>query len=112
MTVRSDQDNIVLYQTYDGETRLEVHLEQETVWLSQRQMADLFDVKVPAISKHVRNIITSGELDAEATVSKMERVRREGERESGTQYPFNLYMEFFDCLISSWNARHFNRSND
>ena len=75
-----EQNEILLYQTADGKTRLDVQLDHETVWLNQRQMADLFDVKVPAISKHVRNIIDSGELKTEATVSKMERVRREGGR--------------------------------
>ncbi|NVN93040.1 MAG: hypothetical protein HXX11_20935 [Desulfuromonadales bacterium] len=49
-------------------------------WLAQSQLADLFDVNVPAISKHVRNILASGELDALATVSNMERVQIEGER--------------------------------
>ena len=77
----SEQNDILLYQAEDGKTCLEVHLDHETVWLTQAQLADLFDVKVPAISKHVRNIFNAGELDAEATVSKMERVRREGRRE-------------------------------
>jgi hypothetical protein len=77
----SEQNDILLYQAEDGKTCLEVHLDHETVWLTQAQLADLFDVKVPAISKHVRNIFNAGELDAEATVSKMERVRHEGRRE-------------------------------
>ena len=83
---------VVLFQAEDGKTRLEVQLEHDTVWLTQKQMADLFDVNVPAISKHVSNIIASGEL-GEATVSKMENVRREGGRMvSRTQAVYNLDM--------------------
>ncbi|AMV70862.1 RhuM family protein [Desulfuromonas carbonis] len=88
-----EQNTILIYQANDGRTRLDVQLDHETVWLTQKQLADLFDVKVPAISKHVRNIIASGELAAEATVSKMERVRREGERSvSRAEVSYNLDM--------------------
>ncbi|PKN13106.1 MAG: cytochrome C biogenesis protein CycH [Deltaproteobacteria bacterium HGW-Deltaproteobacteria-4] len=89
----SEKGDIVIYQAETGATALEVHLDHDTVWLTQKQLADLFDVKVPAISKHVRNIVVSGELAAEATVSKMERVRREGERSvSRTEVAYNLDM--------------------
>ncbi len=74
-------DKIIIYQSADGKAALDVHLEQETVWLTQKQMAELFDVKVPAISKHVRNILDVGELDESATVSKMEKVQIEGGRQ-------------------------------
>jgi prophage maintenance system killer protein len=72
---------IVLYQADNGNTRLEVNLHGETLWLTQSQLAELFDVNVPAISKHVSNILASGELDASATVSRMEKVQREGGRQ-------------------------------
>ena len=55
-------------------------MEDETVWLTQAQIAELFGTEVPAISKHIRNIIRNGELEKEATVSKMEIVRLEGSR--------------------------------
>lgn len=87
-----DRGEVVLFQAEDGQTRLEVQLEHDTVWLTQKQMADLFDVNVPAISKHVSNIIASGEL-GEATVSKMENVRREGGRTvSRSQTVYSLDM--------------------
>jgi prophage maintenance system killer protein len=73
--------DVVIYQADDGHTSFQVHLDQETVWLSQSQLAELFDVNIPAISKHVRNILLANELNAEATVSKMERVHQEGERQ-------------------------------
>lgn len=75
-----DRGEIIIYQTADGETRLDVRMENDSVWLTQAQMAELFGTEVPAISKHVRNIFRSGELEREATVSKMEIVRQEGAR--------------------------------
>ena len=59
----SNADNeIIIYQP-DSTVKLEVRLENETVWLTQQQIADLFGVKQPAISKHLKNIFDSGELD-------------------------------------------------
>lgn len=74
-----EQGEIILYQP-DEAVKLEVRMENETVWLTQAQIAELFGTEVPAISKHIRNIIRSGELEKEATVSKMEIVRLEGSR--------------------------------
>jgi prophage maintenance system killer protein len=92
MTNHSTKE-IILYQSPDGSTRLEVNLYKDTVWLAQSQLAELFDVNVPAVSKHVRNILGSGELDASATVSKMERVQIEGGREvKRNQVLYNLDM--------------------
>jgi prophage maintenance system killer protein len=90
----SDNDNaVILYQAPDGSSSLEVRLDHETVWLAQSQLADLFDVNVPAISKHIRNILGSGELDTSATVSKMEKVQIEGERKvRRSQTLYNLDM--------------------
>lgn len=57
-----------------------VRVEHETLWLTQKQMAELFNVNVPAIAKHLANIFEEGELTEEATISKMEIVQTEGER--------------------------------
>ena len=53
---------IIIYQTPDGLTQLDVHLERDTVWLTQKQIAALFGTKRPAITKHLSNIYESGEL--------------------------------------------------
>ena len=79
-TTIAGDSSIMLYTTPDNTIRLEVKLEQETVWLTQKQMAALFDVKKAAISKHISNIYAQGELVPEATVSKMETVQMEGKR--------------------------------
>ena len=78
---------IVLYQPNES-VRLEVRLENDTVWLTQAQMAELFSVKVPAVSKHIKNIYEEGELESLSTVSKKEIVRKEGSREVRRQVDF------------------------
>jgi len=72
---------IILYQTEDGRNRIEVRLENETVWLTQQLMAELFKTTVPNISMHVRNIYADGELTSKATLKKFLTVRREGNRD-------------------------------
>ena len=75
----ASENQIVVYQPNET-VRLDVRLENETVWLTQLKIAELFGVQKAAISKHVRNIFASGELSRDATVSKMETVQVEGGR--------------------------------
>ncbi len=87
---------VILYEAPDGEVHLEVRLDRDSVWLSQEQMAALFDVQKAAVSKHLKNIFASGELERAATVSKMETVQHEGARRVSRQIEhFNL-----DAVIS------------
>ena len=74
------KSEIVLYQTEDGRTRLEVKLENETVWLTQNQMAELFQTTQQNISLHLQNLYEEGELTVEATHKEFLSVRREGKR--------------------------------
>ena len=78
---KNNLGDVVMYRTEDGKTALDVRLVNETVWLTQAQIADLFAVNVPAISKHVKNIYAVKELSRKATVSEMEIVRTEGKRQ-------------------------------
>ena len=72
---------ILLYNYDDNRVYDEVYFKDETFWLTQRSMAELFNVNVPAISKHLQNIYLEQELDEISTVSKMEIVRQEGSRQ-------------------------------
>jgi death-on-curing family protein len=84
---------ILIYKAKDGSQQLEVRLEQETVWLSQKQIAAVFGTEVPAINKHIKNILKDGELKTDATVSKMEIVQTEGKRKiARTVELYNLDM--------------------
>jgi len=60
---------LIIYQTEDGKTKIDVHMENETVWLSLDQMAELFQRDKSTISKHIKNIFAEGELTREAVVA-------------------------------------------
>ena len=88
------KDNqILLYETADGETRLEVLYEDESVWLSQRDMSALFQKTVPTVYAHIRNIYAEGELERESTIRKFLIVQIEGGREISREIDhYNLDM--------------------
>lgn len=75
-----NESNIVLYETEDGKINVDVILKDETIWLTQKSMSELFDVNSQAITKHLHNIFKEGELKKELTCSKMEQVQKEGNR--------------------------------
>lgn len=77
----SHQSNFLLYTAADGKVKVDVFIKDETVWLTQKAMAELFGVKIPAISKHLANIYETGELQQEATLSILETVQKEGQRQ-------------------------------
>jgi hypothetical protein len=92
----STKSSIILYQTEDGKTNIEVHLLDETVWLSQTQMSELFDKDKRTISEHINNIFKEGELDENSTVRKFRIVQIEGSRDITRQIDhYNL-----DVIIS------------
>jgi hypothetical protein len=64
------KSELILYQTEDNRTRIEVRLENETVWLTQAQMAELFQTTIPNVSMHIRNILAEGELQADSVVKE------------------------------------------
>ena len=76
----SGKGEMILYQTEDGKTRIEVKLQDETVWLTLSQMAELFQVDKSGISRHLKNIYGSGELKPEATIANFATVQNEGAR--------------------------------
>ena len=87
---------LLLYQTEDGQTRIEVRLVGETLWLTQNQMAELFQVDKSGISRHLDNIYETGELSREATVARYATVQQEGNR----QVSRDLECYNLDAIIS------------
>src|SRR3989338_1651093 len=80
----NDQDKnnqIIIYNTEDGETKIEVQMKDETVWLSQKQMAELFDCTIENIIFHLKNVFESAELSEKATTKDYLAVQKEGNRE-------------------------------
>ncbi len=93
MKNEDDSNNIIIYQSDDGETKINVKLENETVWLSQQQMALLFKTSRTNIVEHINNIYLEGELDKVSTCQNFRQVRKEGNREVSREIPFyNLDM--------------------
>lgn len=96
LTLRDQTTEFLLYTAPNGAIKVEVLLSNETIWLTQKRMAELFGVGVSAISKHLENIYESGELRREATVSVLETVQQEGTRQVKRKLEyFNL-----DAVIS------------
>lgn len=75
-----DKGQFLLYQTPDGDSRIEVKLQDDTVWLSLDQMAELFQRNKSTISRHIKNVLEEGELKEEATVANFATVQNEGSR--------------------------------
>ena len=75
-----DNSEIIIYQTYDGQTKIDVRMEEETVWLSQAQMAELFQTTKQNISLQINNAFAEGELESSATVKEYLTVQKEGGR--------------------------------
>lgn len=80
---KKEQNNsqLIIYQTETGETKIDVRFQDETVWLSQQLMAELFQTTIPNINMHIKNIFEDGELDRKATIKDFLIVRKEGERD-------------------------------
>ncbi|MBR6937908.1 MAG: virulence protein RhuM/Fic/DOC family protein [Prevotella sp.] len=88
-----EDNKIIIYQTEDGQTQIDVRLENETVWLTQTQMAELFQTNRTSIVRHINNIYKVEELDRESTCAKIAQVQIEGKRTVKRNIPyFNLDM--------------------
>lgn len=96
MDKNKSKGEIIIYTSEDGKILLDTKLENNTIWLTQKDMAELFGVKTPAINKHLNNIYQEGELSQDVTISILEIVQKEGKRNVKRQTAFyNL-----DAIIS------------
>ena len=92
----SGSGNILLYQTEDGQSKIEVTLSNDTVWLTADQMAELFQRNKSTISRHIKNVIESGELKADSTVAFFATIQNEGRR----KVERNITFYNLDMIIS------------
>jgi len=81
LTPKDETTDFLFYQSSEGNVKIEVFLHNENIWLTQKRMSELFDVGIPAISKHLENIYSEGELDKNSTLSILETVQKEGNRD-------------------------------
>lgn len=72
--------DVIIYKAANNETQVDIVFDNNTLWLNQKQIAEVFGTEVPAINKHIKNIVKESELQPEATISKMETVQIEGSR--------------------------------
>ncbi len=94
--MEENKSQIIIYQTENGETKLDVRFQDETVWLTQKLMAELFQTSVPNINMHLKNIFEEGELEEDRTIKEFLIVQHEGNREvKRKQVFYNL-----DAIIS------------
>jgi len=77
---RDEATDFLIYTSPEGDVKIEAFLHNENIWLTQKKISELFNVGIPAVSKHLDNIYSEGELDRSSTVSKMEIVQKEGDR--------------------------------
>ncbi len=80
MTENQNKSEIILYQTEDGKTKIEVQLDNETVWLTQSQICDLFQKAKSTISEHIKNIFDEGELNENSVIRKFRTTASDGKR--------------------------------
>ena len=83
-----NNNQIIIYQTDDDQTQIDVRLENETVWLTQAQMAELFQTDRTSIVRHINKIYADDELDRDSTCAKIAQVQKEGNREVIRQVEF------------------------
>ncbi len=93
INLSSQENSIEIYQAKNGSPQIEIKCDNKTLWMNQKQIAEVFGTKIPAINKHINNIINEGELKPEATISILEIVQKEGKREITRKVDFyNLDM--------------------
>ena len=84
-----EKSNIIIYQSEDGQTHIEVRMDEDTVWLTQQQMSDLYQTSRTNVVEHIKHIYEDGELVEEATCRKIRQVRQEGTRMIEREIPHN-----------------------
>ncbi|WP_286833333.1 MULTISPECIES: virulence RhuM family protein [unclassified Proteiniphilum] len=103
-----NQGNIVIYQTEDGNTRIEVKMEHETVWLTQAQLVELYQTSKSNVSEHIKHIFEEGELDENSVVRKFRTTANDGKNYNVTYYSLDMIISL-GYRIKSIVATHFRR---
>ncbi len=86
--MKDKKGEVVIYESENGHVRIEVKLDDETVWLSQQQLSELYQTSRTNVVEHIRNIYSEGELEEKATCRNFRQVRKEGNRIVSREIPF------------------------
>ena len=103
-----EQNPIIIYQSEDGNTRIEVKLENETVWLTQQQLCDLYQTSKSNVSEHIKHIFDEGELDEDSVVRKFRTTASDGKTYNVTYYNLDMIISL-GYRIRSKVATHFRK---
>ena len=90
MKNKDKNNQIIIYNTEDGETKIEVQMENETVWLSQKQMAELFDKDVRTVNEHIQNVFNEGELEPDSVIRKFRITATDGKTYDTNHYNLDV----------------------
>ena len=93
--------DLILYTTEDGKSRIQLRAKDQTVWLSQREMAELFEVSTDNVGLHLKNLYEDGELSLEATTEESSVVQKEGDREVPRPFTSNNRITAHSATLSS-----------
>lgn len=93
---QASESELLLYTSPDGEVQLDIRLQDETLWMTQQMMAELFRTTVPNVNVHIKNILQEGELQQDGTIKEILIVRTEGRRQ--VRHPVNFYS--LDMILS------------
>lgn len=109
LQIRNSTAEFLIFTARSGEESIEVRYDDETIWLTQKLMATLFDVTVPTISEHLANIYDQGEISREATVRKFRTVQKEGSRDVTRSVAFYNLDDIISvgCRVNSVRATQF-----
>ena len=106
LPVEPESVEFLLYQTEDGQTRLEVRLQEETVWLTQKRMAELFQKNVRTINEHIKNIFDEGELIPESVIRKFRITAEDGKRYNTQHYNLDVIISVGYRVKSHRGTQH------
>ena len=106
----SNEIQFLLYNMPDADGKVQVVIKDETLWCTQKAMAQLFGVGIPAISKHLKNIFAEGELVADSVISKMETTAADGKNYTTTYYSLDAIIAV-GYRVSSLKATRFRQLN-
>ena len=114
--------SLILYQTEDGQTRVQCRFEDESIWLTQALIGELFQKDVRTINEHLQNVYSEGELSREATIRKFRIVRKEGARTVAREVEHYMFLDFAEdqalrrkqVFLKQWKTKldDFLRFND
>ena len=104
-SIHPEQTEIIMYQTEDGLTKIDVRMENETVWLTQAQMAELFQRERSGITKHIKNVFAEGEVDEKSNVSLLKNIILMTKNDISNEI-YNKVLDLCKLIFENYNVKN------